>query len=393
MNRHGSVFLAFIVWMSLGLGSCAQRTDSGGMTVRDSAGIEIVQHAPGVEGPTWELRGEPVVQIGVTLGDSLYEFGNVAGVVWRDDGPILVLDRSRRRISLFGPEGEYIASSGREGEGPGEYQNPNAIWQIPGDSFAVYDPPMGRVSVLNRDASFVRSVQVRPIRTLVLPSGSFEDGRLFVVNPFPDSRDYGLATSYTVSTEGTDSLGEFRNIENQDPGPMSAVRRPLVAKVRRLWAGGQWLYVIRNVEHELQIQDLNGEPFRIVRWEGRDLTATRESNQHFIEKRLAGSPPARVAGRRRGLEELVPNDRYPPFERVQMDREGRAWLQGYRQPFDTGPTEWTIVSHSGELVGRMDLPEEAVVLDARGESVLLLLTDEFGVESVAVYGVDRGGWQ
>jgi hypothetical protein len=384
------VGLVFIVGFSLVLGSCREGNRDPGLMVTDSAGVEIVEHPPSTEIPTWELKGEPLVQIGVALGDSLYEFGSVTGVVWEDDGRILVLDRSRRRISLFGPEGEYIVSSGREGEGPGEYRSPSAVWEISGDSLAVYDPPLGRVSVLDWNASFVRSVQVRPIRTLVLPSGSFEDGRLFVVNAFPDPQDYGLATSYTVSTEGRDSLGEFRHIENQDPGPLSAVRRPLVAKVRRLWAAGQKLYVIRNVDYELQIQNPDGELLRIVRWHGRDLTATRESNRHYIEERVARSPPDRVARRRRGLEERIPNERYPPFERIRVDRRGRAWLQAYRQPFDAGLTAWTVADASGQLVGRMDLPEDAVVLDATDESVLLRLTDDLGVESLAVYDLDRG---
>ena len=63
-----------------------------------------------------------------------------------------------------------------------------------------------------------------------------------------------------------------------------------MAKVRRLWATGQKLYVIRNVDYELPIQNPDGELLRIVRWHGRDLTATRESNRHYIEERVASVP-------------------------------------------------------------------------------------------------------
>jgi hypothetical protein len=390
MRLPGPVIIVCVGWILVSIGSCGEKIVGSGVIVTDSAGIEIVQHPPDAEVPLWALMDEPHLEIGVVWGDPRYEFANVADVLWDDDGRILVLDRSQRRISVFGPDGAFISASGREGEGPGEYQSPSAIWRIPGDSLAMYDPPLGRVSVLDKNAHFVRSIQVRPIRTLVLPSGSLEDGRLLVVNPFPDPTDYGLATSYTVSTEGIDSLGVFRQIENQAPGPMSSVTRPLVAKVRRLRASGTWLYVIRNTDHELLIQDPNGELRRIIRWYGPDLTATRATNQRYIEDRVARAPEERRSARRAAFGELRPNESYPPFEWLKADREGRAWLQAYRQPFEIGPTEWRVVSPRGELLGRLDLPEDAVVLDANDEYVLLLLRDKLGVASVALYGLDRG---
>jgi hypothetical protein len=258
------------------LAACGGEADSARLIVADSAGVEIVQHPVSAPVPLWSLDRAAQVEVGVVTGDPEYEFQGVVAAIRDRGGRLVVLDRSRRRISVFGPDGSFVNASGREGRGPGEYDSPSALWRLPGDSLAVYDPAVGRVSILDGDAGWVRSVQVQPVGTLVLPSGALDDGRLLVVNAFPDPRQFGMATSYTVSPEGLEPLAEFRHIENQEPGPMSSVRRPLIAKVRRMSASGEWFFVVRNLDHELQIQDSQGALRRIIRWHGRDLTATTD---------------------------------------------------------------------------------------------------------------------
>jgi len=372
------------------LAACGGGADSATLIVTDSAGVEIVQHPADATVPLWSLGQEPQVKVGVVTGDPEYQFQGVVAAIRDEEGRLVVLDRSRRRISVFGPDGGFVGASGREGRGPGEYDRPSALWRLPGDSLAVYDPAVGRVSILNEDAGWVRSVQVQPIGTLVLPSGSFGDGSLLVVNAFPDPGQTGMASSYTVSPKGIESLAEFRHIENQEPGPMSSVRRPLIAKVARMSASGDFLFLVRNVDHEIQIQDSEGALRRIIRWHGRDLTATREEQRRYIDNIIENIPEERRTTHRASLEALTPNERFPPFERIHADREGRAWVQTFRRPSDTGPREWWVVAHTGEIAGRIEIPERAVVLDAAEDYVLLLLFDELGVQSVAQFGLDRG---
>ncbi|MCK5130660.1 MAG: 6-bladed beta-propeller [Candidatus Sabulitectum sp.] len=59
--------------------------------------------------------------IGVELGDSNLVFGKVVAAHFLPDGNIAVADVMKTRISIFSPEGEYLATVGRKGSGPGEY--------------------------------------------------------------------------------------------------------------------------------------------------------------------------------------------------------------------------------------------------------------------------------
>jgi len=65
----------------------------------------------------------PVDSIGIELGDSNYVMGGVEGVAFCPDGNIAVLDCGRSTVRLYSPDGEYLRSIGRRGNGPGELQN------------------------------------------------------------------------------------------------------------------------------------------------------------------------------------------------------------------------------------------------------------------------------
>ena len=65
----------------------------------------------------------PVDSIGIELGDSNYVMGGVEGVAFGPDGNIAVLDCGRSTVRLYSPDGEYLRSIGRRGNGPGELQN------------------------------------------------------------------------------------------------------------------------------------------------------------------------------------------------------------------------------------------------------------------------------
>lgn len=59
--------------------------------------------------------------IGVELGDSNLVFGQVVSTQFLPDGNMAVADVMKTKISIFSPEGEYLATVGRKGSGPGEY--------------------------------------------------------------------------------------------------------------------------------------------------------------------------------------------------------------------------------------------------------------------------------
>lgn len=371
------------------LGACQEGRESASVTTRDSLGIEIVEYP--AASPTvarWRLVEPPEVRIGVVEGDPRYQFVNVVAGLRYDDGRILVLDRSERRVSVFASSGEFIGASGREGRGPGEYVDPITMWRLPGDTLAIYDPSVGRVSLMNPSAEWLRAVSVRPIGTLLLPSGAFADGRLLLVHPFGDLSMYGVADQWTVSAEGLDSIARFRHIENMEPGPFGDMPQPLIHQFRYLSAAREWLFVVRNFGYELEVRDTTGVLRRLVRWHDRDLTMTTEHVEQYKQSLLGAVPERRRPALARSLDDRIINERYPAFGRLLVDRMDRVWLQAWPRRHEEGPVQWTIVDPQGHLEGQIDVPRNYDLLEVGRDYVLAVLTDELDVQFIVVHRIE-----
>ncbi len=120
-------------------------------------------------GPRPELRQDedslsrhrslvPADSIGIELGDSNYVFGTIDAADFTEDGRILALDRSARTVKMYTPEGEFLARIGREGSGPGEFQNPRDMTVLGNGLMAVTDPWAGSVKLFHPDTGFVREI-------------------------------------------------------------------------------------------------------------------------------------------------------------------------------------------------------------------------------------------
>lgn len=79
-------------------------------------------------GTAWPERMEwrRDLSIGELDGPPETTFGRLVSVAVRDDGSILAVDRQVPTVRVFSDRGEYLESWGRQGQGPGELQAPDA---------------------------------------------------------------------------------------------------------------------------------------------------------------------------------------------------------------------------------------------------------------------------
>lgn len=111
-------------------------------------------------GPPIEMVEELV--IGARAADDFnYLFGRVPPrIVESDEGRIFVLDGGNQRVQIFDAQGEYVATLGRQGQGPGEFGQPGAIF-IDGDMLHVWDVVNRRITRWTLAGELVDSVVTR----------------------------------------------------------------------------------------------------------------------------------------------------------------------------------------------------------------------------------------
>lgn len=106
-------------------------------------------------------------------------FGRVMDATLDRSGRLLVADDLNHRIAVFGRDGRFVASVGRKGRGPGEFESPWLVVADARDSIFVWDMGLSRISVFGPDLRFRRSFATSP-QWSVTSLRFLPDGRLLV---------------------------------------------------------------------------------------------------------------------------------------------------------------------------------------------------------------------
>ena len=78
-------------------------------------------------------------------------FGVISDIDIAANGDVYLLDSQLNEVKVYSKDGEFLRSMGREGEGPGEFRGPVAMYFTTDDKVAVLQAMPGKVVLLTRD--------------------------------------------------------------------------------------------------------------------------------------------------------------------------------------------------------------------------------------------------
>jgi hypothetical protein len=78
-------------------------------------------------------------------------FGVINQVATDHDGNVYVLDRQLSEVKVYSPDGAYLKTIGREGEGPGEFRQPLDMFFLPNGNLGVLQLAPGRIVTFGSD--------------------------------------------------------------------------------------------------------------------------------------------------------------------------------------------------------------------------------------------------
>ncbi|NIM20780.1 MAG: 6-bladed beta-propeller [Candidatus Latescibacteria bacterium] len=123
-------------------------TWQGKEVVKDGV-LHVMNPAQPVEDPItiapdelWRIGGDE---------EEDYFFGVLSQIACNEKGNIYLLDAQLNKVMIFSPNGEYIRSIGREGEGPGEFRRPSDLFLTTGGDVAVMQRMPGKIVLLSPD--------------------------------------------------------------------------------------------------------------------------------------------------------------------------------------------------------------------------------------------------
>ena len=124
-------------------------------------GVRVVHNAgPGAWGKTPQVTLESVRVLGdVDTADENLAFYMPSTIVVDGAGNLYVLDTGNHRVQKFSPDGKYLATFGRQGQGPGEFYYPSWLAVDANGFLYVSDPNNQRIQVLTPDGKDHKTIK------------------------------------------------------------------------------------------------------------------------------------------------------------------------------------------------------------------------------------------
>lgn len=398
---------------------------TGEATVRDSAGIQIVENTgpAHAEGEGWLLSAEPTFQVGGDETNPVYDLGQVTGAVRLGDGTIAVANAATNEVRFFNSDGTHRSTTGRTGAGPGEFQVIVGMWRSRADSLVVLDMAIQRLTVLGSDGQYSHSFSLGGMGgamipgadgsiSMSIPAGMLDDGSLIgMANTFRinDHREGAFRDPLPLVRYGPDgairdTVATIPGIEMEmtsmsfggqsfsQPTPVSLGKQPVVV------ARGDRLYLANNEGWEVESRDPDGTLRRLIRLQtptrplNPELIAVHRQEQLDLVMNQPGisSLPQEIKDQ---VTERINSARYPeslPHVALMLvDDQGCLWVQEVAVPGDLRQ-KWGVFDPDGRLQAWIRMPERFRPTSIGSDWVVGIWQDEDDVEHVQVYGLTRG---
>lgn len=143
-------------WKAAGLAACtfviAASPVRAGPWLGRTAEIDGVEHvlnpAEPMEPPVTE-KPEALWRIGGSSEAEGEIFGFIRSIAADAAGDVYLLDAQLSEVRVFSADGSYLHTIGREGEGPGEFRRPRALFFLPDGTLGVVQSRPGKVVLLD----------------------------------------------------------------------------------------------------------------------------------------------------------------------------------------------------------------------------------------------------
>jgi hypothetical protein len=367
----------------------------------------------------WSLSSSPVLAIGEE-GVAQYELGDIIGLGKLDSDEWVLYDRAAHQLRFYDRNGRFLRSSGRDGEGPGEFRSVYYMQVVAGRTIYVYDQQLRRLSRLNSRGKIEQSWALFvPTRAAVLRAIGQVDDTSFVWMNFPIARCAENAIAIDSLTYYRFDIAA-RGSDEVEPGRLTPIVK---ASGRQTWGSklnvtGQCLPSINPfVPHPLEaiapgvlvVAERSGVKLTRYRFDDGQIEhivipiarrpLLRPVIDAEIDRRVSatprdelGRPLPRSAGMslyERSLREMPYPDSLPAVDQLVLDADGLIWLRAFALREDS-TAEWTIANPDGSIAARLSMPARFRVFEIGLDYVAGIERDDLDVQRVVVRSLTRG---
>lgn len=369
-----AVFFIFVIYlmMILSTSGCGPREKADEssdypVSIEEVDGVKTV-HNPGYpkEG-THRYDLVPDLSIGGADADAEGDSMLVRPIEFQFDsiGNIYIMDWGEVMIKVFDPNGSYLRSVGRKGQGPGEFDVP-AFFRIVDDKIFLLDSRSRKFSLLTLEGGYLEGFNIDgfPPDLDVAHDGTVYYSQMLNPEVELSEKTQKVKTSFALyQTDSTGEkrkkLGEFRDkvqlkrVKRSSSGAMGTMTLTSREAYTTSWfiSPGGRMCIGYNRDYEIEVRDADWNA--VLRF-GREFTL--QSHPHYEPDR--GHP-----------------EYYPAFSdwRKFFDEKGYLWLEQYPNE-DVEEHAFDVFSPEGIYLRKNIVPE--VLFDVKEDKAFSIIRTE-----------------
>ncbi|MDE2874163.1 MAG: hypothetical protein OXQ93_01910, partial [Gemmatimonadota bacterium] len=316
------------------------------------------------------------------------------------DGRIVIANAGTNELRVFDSAGVHLGTWGGDGEGPGEFTSLWGVEPWPGDSVVAWNRWTWAIWVFDAEGAVGRSYALDSQPRALEPRVVLKDGSIL-------GRTWAVAgdecrrsrETYELRRGEGGSPVEFGTHPGQEfhmgLGGGMALRGSLPFG-RAFWEvqWGERVILTTDDNYEIRAYDPStGALARIVRREHENRAPTREDIDEAMEDALQRTgliDRRRLELALRDCGSIPVLEQFPAFSQLLTDPLDHLWVREATFPGKDRPAPlWTVFDPEGRVLGFIETPEGLTVFEIGADYLLGHATDELGVESVQVWGLER----
>ena len=395
MNTPGTKVTAATAIITL-LPACDSDSQPDPTTlITDSAGITIVHSHPANSDATCTINAEPTVVIGDDQSDENLWFARVGHAARMSDGSIVAVDRGSNQIRVYDADGRHLRTMGRQGEGPGEFENgPFQMWVAAADTIWAGDYFPWRFNLFSADGEFVRGVGFTPqFINSSMGGGVLANG--YSVNSTETrarKADFSVADTMIVEAHGPggqliDTLARIPHgrCGQDDHEALSTFWLPrLFYGGAEVDAAGSTVALAYGMSTEVRVLDDEFNLRLIVRWTEPDREVTAADVDAWREDYVETRPRPDYSPMAEAHDAMISEERpaaelFPAISAVVVGSDGRIWVRQYDRPREV--RGWLAFEPDGRFLCHL-APLPGAIREFGADDVLLVHESELGVQTV-----------
>lgn len=359
-----------------------------------SGAILVSNPATGLWDSSSAWRVTEDLRLGEIDAEGPEQFGEIRSIAVDEEGRIYVLDEHAQEIRVFGADGLYVRTIGREGGGPGELRRAMVMLFDPDGHLRVLDPQNNRISVFDSAGTYLDGLWMAgSFFTSRWPGGYDDAGYFYHFLP-----DFGGAFRFVIvrmdsALNALDTIRvpeyEAESFDYTSPDGNNRLRTGVPFAPFLVWVfePGRAMWEGVNDRYRIVERSVEGDTLRIIEraWSpvpvtGLDRDSALEGLEWFV--REGGKiDPSRL------------RDTKPAYQAFFLDAERNLWVLPFTVSADQGRVA-DVFDPDGRYLGRVALPfavERSPWPVITDRHLYAVTEDELGVQYVARGEIQKPG--